>query len=338
MSIFVPGLGLSVPVVWKPSPDHYNGRNGYQPLAIVHHRAVSSSLSSIDTTLISSTRQVSANFAIGHVSGRLEIHQYVDLSDGAWCNGDCQQTQYPGQPSNFDNWYGHKGHNERTVSIEHEDQGGSSDATKKGIVTEDILLAGIELDRLMLSGDLAAIRAAGIRIRDSATAAALGNVTPGQKTLIDHHDIAGKLKPYCWKPWQADTTGFPRTRYIAAMTQVTEDDMPALVPPDILGFTATVKAVRNVRAGPKLTAAIIRTTSAIETWQAIGWVKGDVDPEDGSNLWLMRSNGQYEYTSHANLASQPADLTPYSQAQLETAAGTGYADAKAAAALAVAAI
>jgi hypothetical protein len=35
--------------------------------------------------------------------------------------------------------------------------------------------------------------------------------------VIDHHYIAGRLKPYCWRPWADDPTGFPQARYLAAL-------------------------------------------------------------------------------------------------------------------------
>lgn len=340
MSINVAGVG-SVPIVWKPSPDHYNGRNGQTIVAIVHHRAVSSKLSSMDATLISSTRQVSANFGIGHVSGKVEIHQYVDLSDGAWCNGDCQQDAYPSLPSNFDKWWGHHDHNARTVSIEHEDNGGDTTLGIKGIVDEDVLLASMALDKLMLSGNLAAMRAAGIHIRDAATATQLGKIIPGPRTLIDHHDIAGKLKPYCWKPWKYDTVGFPRTRYIAATIALpdtsTEDDMPALISYQP-GYTCTVKSGMRVRSAPTLSAPTLRVTSGTEAWTIAGSVKGDLDTDCNGDTWVTRWNaGKWEYTSGCNLVAPPAppvvvDTTPFSQDDLNAARAKGIADAAAAAA------
>lgn len=339
MSLNVPGVG-AVPIVWKPSPDHNRGRAGYQPIAIVHHRAVASTLNGIDVTFDATggntSRQVSANFAIGHMTGgKLEIHQYVDLSDTAWCNG-IDPALVP--QNNWTTWgYENHHHNARTVSIEHEDQGGSSDPAKKGIVREDILKTSIALDRLMLSGDIAAMRAAGIRIRDSATATALKKIPRDARHLIDHHDIAAQQKPYCWKPWKADKVGFPRARFVKELTAppapqpVPEVDMPPLVSPDVTGFAATVKATANIRSAPKIAATtLLRTLSQAEVWKAIGWVKGDVDPESGSDLWLMTwRNGRYEYTAKANLSAGPTAPPTYDQ---------GYAAAKKKAGEAVAAI
>lgn len=260
MSIDVPGVGL-VPIIWMPASDEdfksasEGGRSGYQPIAIVHHRVVGS-LNSADITFAANDadpatvgapgRSVSSNFAIGYDSdGKLAIHQYVNVSDTPYTNGDCRANTYPAQPSRWDGWYGHKAHNERTVTIEHDDQGGSPDPTKKGIVREPIIKTSIALDRLMLSGDIAAIRAAGIKIRDTATATALGKIVPGPKTLIDHNDIAGANKPYCWRPWRADKTGFPRTRYVTELSAPDPAPVPDPTPYSQADLDAAVKAATD---------------------------------------------------------------------------------------------
>lgn len=244
--------GVEVPIVWYPAsaPDYGSGRAGKKPIAIVHHRIVGG-LTSADitfadndhdvTTVGNTSRSVAAHFGIGHKNGRLEIHQYVDLSDTAYCNGDWDST------GNWDNWYGigqvtldgatMSDVNARTVSIEHDDQGGSADPTKKGIVTEDIIKASIALDRLMLSGDIAKMRAAGIRIRDTATAGALKAIPIDSKHLIDHHDIAGTNKPTCWKPWAADKVGFPRARYISELLKPVITPPPPPPPTDTTPFS-----------------------------------------------------------------------------------------------------
>lgn len=259
MTVHVPDVG-DIPVVWMPASDEdykdqsEGGRSGFQPIAIVHHRIVGG-LNSADITFAANDadpltvgspgRSVSANFAVGYdTDGKLYVHQYVDLSDTPYTNGDCSQTAYGAAfPSRWDNWYGHKGHNERTVTIEHDDQGGSADTTKKGIVREPIIKLSIALDRLMLTGDIAAIRAAGIRIRDQATATALGKIVAGPRTLLDHNDIAGKAKPYCWRPWQADQIGFPRSRYVAELTATTPTPDPS--PYTQADLDAAVKAATD---------------------------------------------------------------------------------------------
>lgn len=248
MSLQVPGIG-DVPIIWMPAsdPDFGVGRAGRQPIAIVHHRIVGD-LNSADNTFAandtdpktvgSPTRAVAANFGIGvDTDGKLYVHQFVDLSDTAYCNGDFQAG------SNWEDWGYPLGYvtvdnvqmrpcNPMTVSIEHDDNGGlPAGDPRKGVVDEETIKASIALDRLMLSGDLAAMRAAGIHIRDEATATALGKIVPGPRTLIDHHDIAGTNKPTCWRPWASDTVGFPRTRYVSELTQTgecTQADLDAL--------------------------------------------------------------------------------------------------------------
>lgn len=235
MALSVPGVG-SVPVIWMPAsgPDFGSGRGGRQPIAIVHHRIVGH-LNSADVTFAANDadpatvgakdRSVSSHFGIGHdTNGQLEIHQYVNLSDTAYTNGDF----LPG--SNWEAWGYPTGYmvvdgatmrpcNPMVVTIEHDDNGGLPDGDpRKGVVDEDTIKASIALDRLMLSGDIAAMRAAGIRVREEATAVALGKIVPGPRTLIDHRDIAGSNKPFCWRPWKSDTVGFPRARYVKELT------------------------------------------------------------------------------------------------------------------------
>lgn len=243
MAISVPGVG-DVPVVWMPASDEdykdesEGGRSGYQPIAIVHHRAVTN-LAGLDNTFAakdadpltvgSPGRAVSATFGIGLKNGKPEVHQYVNVSDTHYCNGDCRAVNFPAEPSRWDAWYGHKGHNERTVAIEHEDNGQFPSGTPgRGVVTETLIKVSIALDTLMLRGDIEAMRAAGIRIRDQATATALGKIVPGPKTLIDHNDIAGANKPTCWRAWAQDA-GFPRARYISEITAALSPPVP--VPP-----------------------------------------------------------------------------------------------------------
>jgi hypothetical protein len=238
MAINVPGIG-DVPVIWMPAsgPDFGQGRAGKQPIAIVHHRIVGH-LNSADVTFAANdtdpatvgapSRAVAAHFGIGHdTDGKLYVHQYVDLSDTAYCNGDFRAG------SNWEDWGYPLGKvvvdgvqmwptNPLTVAIEHDDNGGLPEGDpRKGVVDEDTIKTSIELDRLILSGDAALIRAHGVRVAQDSTVAALGRIIPGPKTLIDHRDIAGANKPYCWRPWQSDQVGFPRARYIAELTPAT---------------------------------------------------------------------------------------------------------------------
>jgi hypothetical protein len=75
----------------------------------------------------------------------------------------------------------------------------------------------------------------------------------------------------------------------------------------IPGQLATVKPTANVRSDAKLTASIYRVVSTPETWTVTGWVTGDVDPDGGSNQWLVTwANNRWEYTAHSNVTAGPA--------------------------------
>ena len=106
------------------------------------------------------------------------------------------------------------------------------------------------------------------------------------------------------------------------------DDMPPLSA-YIPGQLATVKPTSNIRSAPALSAPILRVLASPETWTVTGWVKGDVDPEGGSDQWLTRWNGgKWEYTAKSNITSGPAapvipppdTRTPYNQAITDGAA------------------
>jgi hypothetical protein len=191
-------------ITFKPSPNKWTGRNGYQPIAIVNHRMVGY-LPGTDATFANPDRDVSAHFGIGYrtAGGPVRISQYVDLSDSAWGNGNydpsggwtlIKKTEN-GTVIN-PNYY--------TVSIEHED-GGPND----GVVTQAVKDASCWLQTILLSGSIDLMRYVGIQIRENTTAVALGNIIPVTETIIDHNRISGRLKPYCWRPYKLDTSGFP---------------------------------------------------------------------------------------------------------------------------------
>lgn len=85
-----------------------------------------------------------------------------------------------------------------------------------------------------------------------------------------------------------------------------DDDMLPLTT-YLPGQIATVKATANIRSAPSLTATVLRGLTVAEKWTVIGFVKGDVDPDGGSDQWLVRwSNGRYEFTAKSNISSGPA--------------------------------
>lgn len=96
-------------------------------------------------------------------------------------------------------------------------------------------------------------------------------------------------------------------------------DMPPLTS-YVPGQTATIKATANIRSAPKIVAGnVLRAVpaGATETWLVIGWCKGSVDPNGGSDQWLIRWGGAaYEYTAKSNV-TKIVDATPLSQAQAD---------------------
>jgi len=336
--------GFAIPVVWRPSdltgPDsdgHVGrfkfGRSGVvQSIrAIVHHRVVGSLESmtnntfypTSDNVLQAGERRVSSHFGIGYWTTpngeQLRIYQYVALENTAYCNGQSDRDR---TACTWQLWIsaGRPDANGMTVSIEHEDNGALDGGDGRYVVRGEIVTASIALDRLLLSGNAVAIRAAGIRCSDVA-AAQLGRIHPSTQTLVDHKVVAPISKPYCWRRL-GDDAGFPQARYVrellAPPTPPTGDDMPALTS-YIPGQIAKVKPTANVRTAPKLNASIVRVVAAAgETWTVTGWVKGDVDPDGGSDRWLIRwAGGRWEYTAKSNVTSGPTAQP--TQAQLDAA-------------------
>jgi len=74
------------------------------------------------------------------------------------------------------------------------------------------------------------------------------------------------------------------------------------------GWTGTVKPTANIRSAPHITATTkLRVVAAPgEPVVLIGTVKGDVDPDNGKNIWyLWWKNNRYEYTAMDNIPLLP---------------------------------
>lgn len=89
-------------IIWKGSPNHYTGRQGYGVTHITLHIMVGY-LAGTDSTFANSDSQASAHYGIGSTG---EIHQYVSERDGSYSDANYMS-------------------NCSTISIEHE--GGMSD-------------------------------------------------------------------------------------------------------------------------------------------------------------------------------------------------------------------
>lgn len=89
-------------IIWKGSPNHYTGRNGYGVTHITLHIMVGY-LAGTDSTFANQSSQASAHYGIGATG---EIHQYVSEADGSYSDANYAS-------------------NCSTISIEHE--GGMAD-------------------------------------------------------------------------------------------------------------------------------------------------------------------------------------------------------------------
>ena len=227
-------LTLPVKVTYHKAAHYTEGRT--EPIrAFVNHRMVGTVLGTRAYFQNPATRPVSTHFGIGWNTARtaLIIDQYVPLDDTAYGNGNYDASGV------WDNWgYKTTEINPQTISIEHQDH---YDPAGKGVVSEAIQQASIRLQALLLRGTDAQWKAAGIVVRDWVGNAPilhreLGKIVPGPRTIITHNDIAGGLKPYCWKPWSADTIGFPRAKYVEGIAKlitpvITPTPVPTPVPP-----------------------------------------------------------------------------------------------------------
>lgn len=215
---------MSLPALNFLRSPFVNARDPRYPVrAIVSHRIVGtlkSARGAFGVVLGGKSRNASTHFGIGYIDGVLVIDQFVDLSDMAWGNGDVRDPTWsriiPGVNPNL-----------YTVSIEHED-GGSGNG---GRVSDEIWRASMALQKLITSGDGSAIRAAGIRVRSDTTIAQLAAIPKDESGFIDHNQISGPNKPYCFRRWLDDpgfVEGSPsrRDRLLAALNGTPpEDDM-----------------------------------------------------------------------------------------------------------------
>jgi hypothetical protein len=232
-----------VTIYWVGSPKFTAGHPA--PLiALVHHRMVGTLRSTDAAFTATDGREASTHFGVGYGCGRTghptsaHVHQYVRLGDQAWGNGNWDPS------GAWDDRYPTTQLNSRTVSIEHHDNGGRTAGSGKGVVPEAVIAASIALDALLLRGDLTALRAAGIRFRagtESAITRELRAIPIDRHHVIDHHYIAGRLKPSCWRPWADDPVGFPQVRYLAALAPTPEETVNSYPVPKVPSI-ATVPA------------------------------------------------------------------------------------------------
>lgn len=153
-----PGPAAEIQPVWFGSPNHYDGRKGYSVVAIVVH-TMAGSLVGCDSWFANPQSQVSSHYGVG-LGG--ELHQYVELQDGAWANGVLEPGATWTEIVNSAN------PNYQTVSIETEDLG-----NPKQEVTEEQFEATAAACRLALE------------------------MYPGIKYLMTHTVISPQSRPNC---------------------------------------------------------------------------------------------------------------------------------------------
>jgi hypothetical protein len=127
--------------------------------------------------------------------------------------------------------------------------------------------------------------------------------------------------------------------YFAPTVPVPGDPTMPVLSTYLPGQEVTVKAGKNVRSGPTLTATVVRTTTVVEKWTGegaiVGMCKGDLDTDCNGDDWIVRANPAthaWEYTSKCNLSAGPAptpDSSPFTQADLDAAKSAGQLEGKA---------
>lgn len=284
---------------WHPAKtsNYARRRAGYQPIAVVYHRMVGWLLGTRRYFTVSSERPVSTHFGIGHEArnpvtgalrplcpecgpitgarGPLVVDQYVDLCDTAFGNGNYDPSG--GWTATIKNNGDVVNPNLYTVSIEHED--GST--AGHGIVTSHVRRASVELTKLLHSGDVATLRAAGIRIGGqawhsagdaSATGLALRRIPVASERFIDHHRVAGRLKPYCWQPWLSDKGYGGGGTHAAVLHALAPAPAPAPAP-SASNIIAIYDRVR-LRNAPRITGKVMRSCDRGDRARTSGNVAG----------------------------------------------------------------
>lgn len=135
-------------------------------------------------------------------------------STSRWNSATSPGATGTGTPGARDDRYPTTLVNSHTVSIEHHDNGGRTAGSGKGVVSPRPSSRPRRCDALLLRGDLAEFKAAGIgsapapRPRSSASCRA---IPIDRHHVMDHHYI-GRKAGACWRPWADDPVGFPQVR------------------------------------------------------------------------------------------------------------------------------
>ena len=87
-------------IIWKGSPNHYVGRNGYGVTHITLHIMVGY-LAGTDATFASQSSRASAHYGIGATG---EIHQYVSELDGSYSDANYESNNSTSASSMREEW------------------------------------------------------------------------------------------------------------------------------------------------------------------------------------------------------------------------------------------
>lgn len=168
-------------------------------------------------------------------------------------------------------------------------------------------------------------------------------VTAGQR--IGLTGSTGALSTGCHLHFAITKDGEPvdAWRRLAQNTTIDPDqeaDVPVLssyIPGQTARISNAVGDV-NVRAEPRVAGTVLRQIpkGTTETWAVTGWVKGDLTV--GSDQWLTRWNGAWEYVHKSNVAAGPTAIAVDCTVPVKVAHDAGYAEAKAKAGAAVSGI
>ena len=219
-------------VMWKPSPNYTDGRQGHAPVGIVVH-IMQGSMSDTDSWFTTTKSRVSAHYGIA-ASG--EVHQYVAEGDSAWHAGRVYEPTWPLlKPGVNPNLY--------TIGIEHEGQSGSAwpDAqfqTSAALIAEIATRWAIPLDRdhIVQHADIYGLKpfcpGGGVnldeliaRARALATTNAANNFVPSARSVTTTTDLNLRTAP---------NTHANITRTIAATTAL-----------DTVGWTSNGETVHG---------------------------------------------------------------------------------------------
>ena len=159
------------------SPNFFKDRLGNKPDIVVLHNTGGTSISSAHHWFLNNVSYTSAHFLVG-LDG--EVRQYVDLKDGAWCNGtsaDKTQNAFYGNATN--NIVKNRSQNANLYTVSIEFVGNVSDVlTEKQIETAVQLINHIKIEVKKIYG------------RD---------LKIDREHLIGHYEIVPKTRAYCGK-------------------------------------------------------------------------------------------------------------------------------------------